>query len=61
MRFSAFSKELFFAAMQVRMAAVAEGNEIVFVVGSRVAAEDLVMDFEVGHRPAELTTPTVAL
>jgi hypothetical protein len=43
------------------MAAVAEGNEIVFVVGSRVAAEDLVMDFEVGHRPAELTTPTVAL
>jgi hypothetical protein len=41
------------------MAAVAEGNEIIFVVGSRVAAELLVMDFEVDHRSAELTTPAV--
>jgi hypothetical protein len=60
MRFSAFSKELFFAAMQVRMAFVAEGNEIIFVIRPRVAAEDLVVDFEVGHRSAELTAPAVA-
>jgi hypothetical protein len=33
------------------MAFVAAGNEIIFVVGSRVAAEDLVADFEVGLDP----------
>jgi len=41
------------------MASVAKGNEIVFLVRTRVAAEDLVVDFEVGHGPAELAAPAV--
>ena len=42
------------------MAFVAEGDEIVFVVLTRVAAEFLMVDFEVGHGPAELAAPAVS-
>ena len=43
-----------------RMAAIAKGDQVIFVVRTRVATEALVMDFEVGHGSAELTTPAVA-
>jgi len=42
------------------MAAVAEGNQVSFVVLTGVAAELLVMDFEVRHGSAELTTPAIS-
>jgi hypothetical protein len=35
--------------MLCRVAAVAEGNKIVFVVLTGMAAKFLVMDFKVGH------------
>jgi len=42
------------------MAVVAKRDEIIFVVLTRVAAEFLMMNFEVGHRPAELAAPAVS-
>ena len=48
------------SAVRCRVAAVAEGNEVVFLVRSRVAAKLLVVDFKVSHRSAELTTPAVS-
>jgi len=41
------------------MTAVAERDQIGIVIGTGVAAKSLVMDFEVGHRPAELTAPAI--
>ena len=42
------------------MTAATERDQIVFVVRPRVAAELLVMDFQVGHGSAELATPAVS-
>jgi hypothetical protein len=48
------------SAVLRQTASVAKGNKIVFVIWSRVATELLMVDFEVGHPSAELTTPAVA-
>jgi hypothetical protein len=42
-----------------QMASVAKGTEIVFLVGA-VTAKLLVVNFEVGHRSAELAAPAVS-
>jgi len=38
-----------YLAVLCRVAAVAESNEVIFVVRTRVTAELLMVDFEVGH------------
>jgi hypothetical protein len=43
------------------MAIDAQRDEIVLVIITRLAAELLVMDFEVFHRPAELAMPAVTV
>ena len=45
--------------MNAAMTVVAQRDEIVFRIHTRVAAKFLVVDFKVGHRAAELTTPAV--
>jgi hypothetical protein len=46
--------------MQGRMTCNADGNEILFRVVAGVAAKLFVMDFQVRHRTARLTTPAIA-
>lgn len=48
------------ATMQGRMTCNADGNQILFRIVPRVAAKFLVVDFKVGHRTAQLTSPAVA-
>ena len=59
-RFSGFLNDLFVPAMLCRMTFIAECDQVVFLVRTRVAAKLLVVDFEVGHRSTELTAPAVS-
>ena len=45
--------------MQGGMTCSAHSNQILFRVVARVAARLFVMDFQVGHRTAQLTPPAV--
>jgi hypothetical protein len=47
--------------MRARVAIRAEGHEIVFRVFPGLAPKLLMVDFEIGHRAAELASPIVTL
>jgi hypothetical protein len=47
-------------SMNSGVARRAQGNQIIFCIGARVAAELLVVNFKIGHRAAILTPPAVA-
>jgi hypothetical protein len=46
--------------MQARMACSAKCDQIFFAIVAGVAAELFVMNFQVGHRSAELASPAIA-
>ena len=46
--------------MYAGMTRIAKCDQILFRVAPRVAAELLVVDFEIRHRAARLTPPTIA-
>ena len=46
--------------MQAAMASTTEGNEVLLRIGSTVAAEQLVMDLEMGSGTAMLAAPPIS-
>jgi len=49
----------FTSYVNLSMATDANGNEVLVGVAPRMTAKLFVVDFEVGHRTAKLTTPIV--